>query len=103
MQVRLQEMRSTEDFQRLYDQTIKLANLRDENEAQKSKRHKSAPRHLSDYFAHSSSPSSVIKLVSAKELLRIYYEAVAWFPGGSAETFSSRRFRDTSGNRDMFT
>ena len=27
LQVRLQEMRSTEEFQRLYDHTIKLANL----------------------------------------------------------------------------
>ena len=76
MLVRLQEMRSTEEFQRLYDQTIKLADLRDENETQKSKRHKSAPRHLSDYFAHSSSPSSVIETDNAKELLRICYEAV---------------------------
>ena len=42
MLVRLQEMRSTDEFQRLYDQTIKLADLRDENETQKSKRHKSA-------------------------------------------------------------
>ena len=76
MLVRLQEMRSTDEFQRLYDQTIKLADLRDENETQKSKRHKSAPRHLSDYFAHSISPSSVIEMDNAKELLRIYYEAV---------------------------
>ena len=76
MLVRLQEMRSTDEFQRLYDQTIKLADLRDENETQKSKRHKSALRHLSDYFAHSSSPSSVIEMDNAKELLRIYYEAV---------------------------
>ena len=77
MLVRLQEMRSTDEFQRLYDQTIKLADLRDENETQKSKRHKSAPRHLSDYFAHSSSLSSVIEMYNAKELLlRIYYEAV---------------------------
>ena len=76
MLVRLQEMRSTDEFQRLYDQTIKLADLRDENETQKSKRHKSVPRHLSDYFAHSSSPSSVIEMDNAKELLRIYYEAV---------------------------
>ena len=68
MLVRLQEMRSTDE---LYDQTIKLADLRDENETQKSKRHKSAPRHLSDYFAHSSSPSSVIEMDNAKELLRI--------------------------------
>ena len=104
MLVRLQEMRSTDEFQRLYDQTIKLADLRDENETQKSKRHKSAPRHLSDYFAHSSSPSSVIEMDNAKELLRIYYEAVDSLHGrGFAETFSSRRFRDTSGNRDMFT
>ena len=76
MLVRMQEMRSTDEFQRLYDQTIKLADLRDENEIQKSKRHKSAPRHLSNYFAHSSSPSSVIEMDNAKEILRIYYEAV---------------------------
>jgi hypothetical protein len=44
MQVRLQEMRSKEEFQCLYDQTIKLADLRDENETQKLKRQKSAPR-----------------------------------------------------------
>ena len=40
MLVRLQEMRSKYKFQRLYDQTIKLPDLRDENETQKSKRHK---------------------------------------------------------------
>ena len=40
MQVCPQEMRSIEEFQRLYDQTIKLADLRDENEMQKSKRQK---------------------------------------------------------------
>ena len=76
MQVRLQEMRSTEEFQRLYDQTIKLADLRDENETQKSKRQKSAPRRLSDYVAHSSSPSSANEMDITTELLRLYYEAV---------------------------
>ncbi len=69
MQVRLQQMRSTEEFQRLYDQTIKLADLRDENETQKLKRQTSAPHHLSDYVAHSSSDITT-------ELLRLYYEAV---------------------------
>ena len=103
MLVRLQEMRSTDEFQCLYDQTVKLADLQDENETQKSQRHKSAPRHLSDYFAHSSSPSSVIEMDNAKELLRIYYEAVDSLVEALAEMFSSRRFKDTSGNRDMFT
>ena len=59
LQVRLQEMRSIEEFQRLYDHTIKLANLRDENERQKSKRQKSAPRRLFDYSTDRSSPSPV--------------------------------------------
>ncbi len=76
MPVRLQEMRSTEEFQRLYDQTIKLADLRDENETQKSKRQKSAPRCLSDNVAHSSSPSSANEMDITTELLRLYYEAV---------------------------
>ena len=76
LQVRLQEMRSTEEFQRLYDHTIKLANLRDENEAQKSKRQKSAPRRLFDYATDRSSPSPVKEVNIATELLRLYYEAV---------------------------
>ena len=88
MQVRLQEMRSTEEFQRLYDQTIKLADLRDENETQKSKRQKSAPRRLTDYVAHSSSPSSVKEMDITTELFRLYYEAV-----DSVAEVLQRRFR----------
>ena len=88
MQVRLQEMRSKEEFQRLYDQTIKLADLRDENETQKLKRQKSAPRRLSDYVAHSSSPSSVKEMDIITELLRLYYEAV-----DSVAEALQRRFR----------
>ena len=76
LQVRLQQMRSTEEFQRLYDHTIKLANLRDENEAQKSKRQKSAPRRLFDYATDRSSPSPVKEVNITTELLRLYYEAV---------------------------
>ena len=76
MQVRLQEMRSTEEFQRLYDKAIKLADSREENETQKSKRQKSAPRRLSDYVAHSSFPSSVNEMDITTELLRLYYESV---------------------------
>ena len=74
MQVRLQEMRSIEEFQRLYDQTIKLADSRDEKEMQKSKRQKSTPRNLSDFVIHSSSLSPGNEM--DKELLRLYYEAV---------------------------
>ena len=88
MQVRLQEMRSIEEFQRLYDKAIKLADLREENETQKSKRQKSAPRRLSDYVAHSSFPSSVNEMDITTELLRLYYESV-----DSVLEAQQRRFR----------
>ncbi|XP_028414610.1 zinc finger MYM-type protein 1-like [Dendronephthya gigantea] len=76
LQVRLQEIRSEEEFQRLYEQTMKLAELREEHETQKSKRQRKAPCRLSEYVAHSSSPSSATEMNITTELLRIYYEAV---------------------------
>ena len=52
IQVRVKEIRSTKEFQRLYDQSIKLADLRNENELQKWKRQKQAPRRLFDIFQY---------------------------------------------------
>lgn len=43
LQVRLQELRSAEEFQRLYDQTEEVPDLRHKDETQQSKRKKSAP------------------------------------------------------------
>lgn len=51
-----------------------LADLRDENETQKSKRQKTAPRNLTDFVTHSSSLSPANEM--DKELLRLYCETI---------------------------
>ena len=76
LRVRMQELRSAEEFQRLYDQTKKIPDLRPIDETQQSKRKKSAPRHQSAYVAHSSSPLSATEMDNKVELSRLYYEAV---------------------------
>jgi hypothetical protein len=87
--IRLQELRSTEEFERLFAKAEKITgvqhdessvsqnqNRQDCDEPILAKRKRTTPAYMTDYVVHYSTPIAPVTLNEKEELLRIYYDTL---------------------------